>query len=125
MSKKFITTNSVFPSPVFSQAIKVGKFVYVSGQVGDDLTGKLSDTTFKDEAKQAFENIKSILQAAGLDLKNIIKITIFMSDMSFFNELNEIYLTYFPKKQPTRSAVAVSKLYLDARVEIEVIAYED
>ena len=57
MSKKFISTNSVFPSPIFSQAIQVGNFVYVSGQVGDDLTGKLSNVTFDNEVKQAFENI--------------------------------------------------------------------
>lgn len=125
MSKEFISTNSVFPSPIFSQAIKVGNFVYVSGQVGDDLTGKLSNATFKDEVKQAFENIKLILQAAGLDLKDVIKVTIFMSDMSLFNELNKIYMTYFPKNQPTRSAVEVSRLYLNARIEIEVIAYKD
>ena len=125
MSKEFVLTNSVFPSPIFSQAIKVGNFVYVSGQVGDDLTGKLSNATFKDEVKQAFENIKSILQAAGLDLKDVIKVTIFMSDISLFNELNKIYMTYFPKNQPTRSAVEVSRLYLNARVEIEVIAYKD
>jgi len=122
MSKKFISTNLVFPSPIFSQAIQVGNFVYVSGLVGDDLTGKLANKTFKDEVIQAFENIKSILQTAGLDLKDVIKVTIFMSDMSLFNELNEIYMTYFPKKQPVRSAVEVSRLYLDARVEIEVIA---
>ncbi len=125
MSKEFISTNSVFPSPVFSQAIKVGHFVYVSGQVGDDLTGKLSNATFDNEVKQAFENIKLILQAASLDLKDVIKVTIFMSDMSLFNELNKIYMTYFPKNQPTRSAVEVSRLYLNARIEIEVIAYKD
>jgi len=125
MSKEFISTISVFPSPVFSQAIKVGNFVYVSGQVGDDLTGKLSNATFDNEVKQAFENIKSILQAADLDLKDVIKVTIFMSNMSLFNELNKIYMTYFPKNQPTRSAVEVSRLYLNARIEIEVIAYKD
>jgi len=125
MSKKFILTNLVFPSPVFSQAIQVENFVYISGQVGDDLTGKLVNKTFKDEVVQAFENIKSILQTAGLNLKDVIKVTIFMSDMSLFNELNGIYMIYFPKNQPTRSAVEVSRLYLNARIEIEVIAYKD
>ena len=125
MSKEFFSTNSVFPYAEFSQAIKVDHFVYVSGQIGDDLNGKLVDRTFKDEIKQVFENIKSILQATGLDLKDIIKVTIFMSDMSLFNELNKIYITFFPQNQPTRSTVEVSRLHLNARVEIEVIAYKN
>jgi len=85
-----------------------GQFFFVSA-------GKLSNATFEDEAKQSIENIKSIIQAAGLCLEDIINTTVFITDISFFDKLNEVYATYFPKNPPSRVVKEVSKLAKSAR----------
>jgi len=126
MVKEIIESNKVPSSLIFSQGIKVGKLVFTSGQVGVNvLTGALSNVTFEDEVKQALENISSILQEVNLCLEDVIKVTVFITDMNLFNRLNKVYLTFFPKKKPVRSAVEVSKLAKGARIEIEAIAFRD
>ncbi|MDD5014917.1 MAG: Rid family detoxifying hydrolase [Atribacterota bacterium] len=126
MSKKFISTDLALSHPMFSQAIRVGNFVYTSGQIGiDSSTGKLCNDSFEDEVAQCINNIEVILKCAGLGLGDIIKITVFVTDMSFYDNLNREYIKHFQKNPPTRSAVEVSKLAKGARVEIEAIAYKD
>jgi len=124
MAKEIIESTKVPSSAMYSQGIKVGELVFTSGQIGANvLTGILTNATFEEEVKQALENIKSILQEANLCLEDVIKVTVFITDMNLFDRLNKIYLTFFPKKKPARSAVEVSKLAKGARVEIEAIAF--
>ena len=124
MAKEIIESNKVPSSAIYSQGIKAGELLFTYGQIGVNvLTGTLSNATFEEEVKQSLENIKSILQEVNLCLEDVIKVTVFITDMNLFDSLNKVYLTFFPNKKPTRSAVEVSKLAKDARVEIEAIAF--
>ena len=107
----------------YSQAIEANGFVYASGQLPiDPATGQFPEGGIKEQTKQAFENIKSVLSAAGLTTDNIVKTTVFLADMSLFAEMNEVYATYFNGDFPARSAFAVKSLPKGALVEIECIA---
>lgn len=107
----------------YSQAIRSGDFVYCSGQIPlDPTTGKLIEGTVQDDVIQIFANIKAVLKESGLTLENVIKTTIFLKSMDTFVDVNEIYGKYFKEPYPARSTVEVSKLPLNCRVEIEVIA---
>ena len=107
----------------YPQAIKSGDMIFCSGQVPlDPTTGKLVGGTIEDDVNQIFLNITNVLSASDAKLDNIIKTTIYLKDMNDFNAVNEIYGSYFSKPFPARSTVEVSKLPLNCRVEIEVIA---
>ena len=107
----------------YSQAIEVNNLLFLSGQLpADPKTGNLVEGGIKEQTKQAFENIKSVLSAAGLTTDNIVKTTVFLADMSQFAEMNEVYATYFNGDFPARSAFAVKSLPKGALVEIECIA---
>ena len=107
----------------YSQAIDCGEFVFCSGQsplVPE--TGMMVDGGIEQQARQMFSNIKAVLNAAGLDFENVIKTTVFMTDLSQFATFNGIYAEYFPGNPPARSCVEVSALPKGALVECEVIA---
>ncbi len=107
----------------YSQAIEAGGMVFVSGQLPvDAATGEFAPGGVAEQTKQSFENIKHILAEAGLTTANIVKTTVFLSDMSLFAEMNAVYATYFEGSFPARSAVAVKALPKNAMVEIECIA---
>lgn len=107
----------------YSQAIEAGGMVFVSGQLPvDAATGEFAPGGVAEQTKQSFENIKHILAEAGLTTANIVKTTVFLSDMSLFAEMNAVYATYFEGAFPARSAVAVKALPKNAMVEIECIA---
>ncbi len=107
----------------YSQAIEAGGMVFVSGQLPvDAATGEFAPGGVAEQTKQSFENIKHILAEAGLTTDNIVKTTVFLSDMSLFAEMNAVYATYFDGAFPARSAVAVKALPKNAMVEIECIA---
>jgi len=107
----------------YSQAIEAGGMVFVSGQLPvDAATGEFAPGGVAEQTKQSFENIKHILAEAGLTTANIVKTTVFLSDMSLFAEMNAVYATYFEGSFPARSAVAVKALPKNALVEIECIA---
>lgn len=106
----------------YSQAIEVNGMVFVSGQLPIDATTGLMPETVEGQAKQSLENMKSILEEAGLSMANIVKTTVFLADMSYFADMNKVYATYFEGDYPARSAVAVKALPKDALVEIECIA---
>jgi reactive intermediate/imine deaminase len=110
----------------FSQAVKVGNTVYLSGNLGA-LPGqmKLVEGGIQSETRQTLENIKSVLESFGGSMKDIVKCTVFMVDIAEWPAMNEVYVTYFEKPFPARSAVAGSGLALGARVEIECIAVVD
>lgn len=123
---KSILISSKAPKPVgpYSQAISFGEFIYTSGQVGLNSEGKFVSEDVQDQTKQTLENLKSILEDNGSSLENVIKTTVYLRDMNDFKPMNEIYAEYFGSSLPARSTVAVAGLPLDAKVEIEVIAFK-
>ncbi len=124
MSKQIINTNNA-PAPIgpYNQAIKTGNLLFVSGQVAlKPGTGEMANTDIIEETHQVLQNLKSILQEAGMDFSNIVKTTIFLSDMELFGQVNEIYAKYFEGDFPARETVAVKGLPKNANVEISVIA---
>lgn len=123
--KKIINTDKA-PSALgpYSQAVKAGDFIYVSGQIPiDPSTGEFAGNDIKTQTKQSLENIKAILESAGVTLENVVKTNVFLSDMNNFTPMNEVYGTYFKTECPARAAVEVARLPKDAMVEIEAIAY--
>lgn len=123
--KKIINTDKA-PSALgpYSQAVKAGDFIYVSGQIPiDPSTGEFAGNDIKTQTKQSLENIKAILESAGATLENVVKTNVFLSDMNNFTPMNEVYGTYFKTECPARAAVEVARLPKDAMVEIEAIAY--
>ncbi|HOZ77790.1 MAG TPA: RidA family protein [Ferruginibacter sp.] len=124
MSKTIITTNNA-PAPIgpYNQAIRTGNLLFVSGQVAlKPGTNEMANADIIEETHQVLQNLKSILQEAGMDFSNIVKTTIFLSDMALFGHVNEIYAKYFEGDFPARETVAVSGLPKNANVEISVIA---
>jgi 2-iminobutanoate/2-iminopropanoate deaminase len=109
---------------VLSHAVRIGDVLYVSGQLGADVrTGKLIEGDFKAEARQALENMKTILAEAGMAFDNLVKVAVFLTDIRDAQTFNELYKSYFSSPtRPARSAVAVTALAFNARVEIEGIA---
>jgi len=107
----------------YSQAIDVGDFVFCSGQIPlVPETGAMVEGGIEEQARQMFANIKAVLAEAGLGFENVIKTTVFMTDLSQFGTFNGIYAEYFPVDPPARSCVEVSALPKGALVECEVIA---
>jgi len=113
------------PRPVapYSPAISANGFVFVSGQLGvDPKSGKLVGTTVEEQTRQALENIKTILEEAGLTLRDAVKVTVFLANISDFERMNQVYKTYFPEEPPARTTVQASPPVSGALVEIELIA---
>ncbi|MGE5142122.1 MAG: RidA family protein [Acidobacteriota bacterium] len=107
----------------FSSATRVGNLLFLAGQIGNTPgTRQLADTGVAGQTRQAFENIKTVLAAAGSSLERVVKCTVFLTNIADYQTMNTVYATYFPKDPPARSTVAGSGLALGARVEIECIA---
>jgi 2-iminobutanoate/2-iminopropanoate deaminase len=124
--KRVIFTESA-PAPIgpYSQAIEDNGMLFISGQVPvDPATGRIVDGGVAEQTRQVMENIQAIVTAAdfGNDLSKILKCTIYLSDMSLFVPMNEVYGTYFSTQPPARAAFAVKGLPLGALVEIEAVA---
>lgn len=122
MKKIIATTNAPGAIGPYSQAIATETMVYTSGQLPIDMATGEMQTEIKAATKACLENVKAILEEAGLTMENVIKTTVFMKDMGQFLDMNEVYATFFPSNPPARSAVQVAALPKDAVVEIEVIA---
>jgi len=124
MGKKVIQTEKA-PKAIgpYSQAIQAGNFLFLSGQIPlDPKTGELVKGDIRKQTQQVLENIKGVLESQGLGMEDIVKVTIFLKDIGNFNQVNEVYATYFPSSPPARSTVEVAKLPRDADIEIEAIA---
>ena len=124
MVKQIINTEKA-PAPIgpYSQAVKAGNFLFVSGQIPiHPATGELVQSGIKDEAQQVMKNIEAILNEAKLTFEHIVKTTIFLTDMSLFAAVNEVYGTYFNGDFPARETVAVKALPKGVNVEISVLA---
>lgn len=107
----------------YSQAIKVGNLVFASGQVPIvPATGEFVEGGIQEQTRQALTNAQAILEEAGTSLKNVVKTTVFLSDMANFTAMNEVYAEFFTQPNPARSAVAVKALPKGALVEVECIA---
>jgi|SRR5579872_2844995 len=111
---------AVSPGP-FSTGIKANGFLFLSGQIGIDQSGKLADN-FDFEVRQIFKNIDAILSEQYLTFKNIVSVTVYLKDMGNFKPLNEIYKTYFQDYYPARTCIAVLELPLKANVEMTITA---
>lgn len=124
MSKQIINTiNAPAPIGPYNQAVKTGNLLFVSGQVAlKPDTGEMANSDIIQETHQVLQNIKLILAEAKMDFSNIVKTTIFLSDMTLFSQVNEIYARYFDGNFPARETVAVKGLPKNANVEISVIA---
>ena len=124
MSKTIINTNNA-PAPIgpYNQAVKTGNLLFVSGQVAlIPGTSDMANANIEEETQQVLKNLEAILKEAGMDFSNIVKTTIFLSDMVLFAQVNEIYAKYFTADFPARETVAVKGLPKNANVEISVIA---
>jgi reactive intermediate/imine deaminase len=109
----------------FSAAVRVGNMLYLSGQIGMDATGNIVPGGIVAETRQAMENIRATLERCGSSLDRVIKVTVMLADISEWMLMNTVYITYFQKHLPARSAMGTSGLVLGARVEIECIALVD
>jgi 2-iminobutanoate/2-iminopropanoate deaminase len=124
MSKTVIHTEKA-PGAVgpYSQAIIANGMVFTAGQVPlVPGTKSLVEGGIQEQTRQVLQNVKAVLEAAGTNLGNVVKTTVFLSDMNNFAAMNEVYSTFFPENPPARSAMQVARLPLDALVEIETIA---
>ena len=113
------------PAPIgpYSQAVQTGNMLFVSGQIPiDPVTNQLISGTIKDEAGQVMENLGALLLKAGFSFENVVKTTIFLSNMNHFAEVNEVYGSYFKSDYPARETVAVLGLPKNVNVEISLIA---
>ena len=120
---RILTEEAPRPLGPYSQGIKVGNLIFASGQLGiDPLTGELKES-FEEEVRQAFRNLEAILKGGDSDLKKVVKLTVFLSDLSLFPTFNQICEEVFEKVYPARECVEVSALPLKARVEISAIAW--
>ncbi len=125
MEKSVISTNNA-PAAIgpYSQAIKVGNLVFISGQIPIiPATGEILRGDIKLQTRQALENLKNILEAAGSSLDNVVKTTVFMKDLNDYTAINDVYKEFFTDKPPARAAVQAARLPRDVGVEIEAIAF--
>jgi len=124
--KKQIIRSDQAPAPIgpYSQAVKAGQFLFVSGQIAlHPVTGELVMNSLEAETRQVMENIRSVLAQAAVSFDAIVKTSIFLSDMAHFTQVNEIYASYFSSDYPARETVQVSGLPKNVNVEISVTAY--
>ena len=123
MPKQQITTGSgAQPIGAYSQGLRVGDFIFVSGQGPlDPATGKIVGETIEEQTARVLENIKAILEAGGATMADVVKVSAHLSDLSLFQRYNKVYASYFPDPKPTRTTVG-SQL-LGILVEIDAIAY--
>jgi len=125
--KKVIQTEKA-PKPIgpYSQAIQVGNLIFLSGQIPiHPVTGEVVTGDVGKQTRQVLDNIKGVLESQGLGMENVVKATVFLTDIGTFSQMNEVYGTYFSSSPPARSTVEVSGLAKGVNVEIEAIAWID
>jgi len=128
MSEKQAVSTKSAPAAIgpYSQAVRIGGFLYTSGQVGlDPVSGAVVEGGIEAQTTRALENLKAVLEAAGTSLKSVVKTTVFLKNMSDFAAMNAIYAQYFAPEgvvAPARSTVEVARLPKDGLVEVEAIA---
>ncbi|MCF2490796.1 RidA family protein [Dyadobacter sp. CY347] len=113
--------NAAAPAVPISKALVSNGFLFISGQIGS-AGGQLVTTSFQDEVRQVFTNIETILKEHSLTFSHIVSVTVYLTDMRYFDELNTVYQTYFTDRYPTRTCIAVAGLPKQARVELTTMA---
>ncbi len=124
MPREIVSTDAA-PRAIgpYSQAIRAGGFLFLSGQVAlDPRTGQLVGSDIKQQTRQVLENVRAILEAAGSSLRQVVKCTVFLADMNDFGPMNEEYGSFFQDQPPARTTVQVARLPRSALVEIDVVA---
>jgi 2-iminobutanoate/2-iminopropanoate deaminase len=122
--KKEVVVVNMFPDSTvpYSQGVKAGNLLFIAGQIGVDPTNsKLKGNSIREQTEQALTNMATVLKAAGSSMDHVVKTTVFLSDFKDFDEMNRVYVRFFPTNQPARSTVQVV-LYDGFKVEIEAIA---
>jgi len=125
MSKQAITTSDA-PAAIgpYSQAIRAGDFLFLSGQIPlDPDTGQLVEGSIGDQTHRVLKNLGAILAAAGASFEDVVKTNVYLQDMADFAAMNAIYGTYFPAPAPARATIQAARLPRDVRVEIDLVAY--
>ena len=123
MTRKIIKTSKAPKAiGVYSQVIETENLIFTSGQIPLTAEGELIKDDFESEVIQVINNLKSVLEHGGSSLSNIVKITVFLTDLSLFPRLNKVFEGFFQEEPPARSAVEVSALPMQVRVEMEAIA---
>lgn len=123
MKEIIATENAPGAIGPYSQAVKTGNMVFCSGQIPiDPKTGEFISDDVAEQTEQVLKNLGAVLAAAGTDLNNVVKTTVFLADMSDFTAMNEVYSKFFSENKPARATVQAARLPKDARVEIECIA---
>ena len=107
------------PTLPFSEAVRVGSMLYLSGQIGTDSTFRLVPGGIVPETRQTLDNIRAVLERHGSSLDRVVKCTVMLADIAEWSTVNSVYVTYFPGRKPARSALGANGLALGARVEIE------
>ncbi len=123
-SKEIVKTNKA-PDAIgpYSQAVKINKMVFLSGQIAIDPNNQqFIDGDIETQTKRVLDNLKSVLEASGSSLENVVKTTIYLTDINDFSKVNEIYASYFSSGKPARSTVCVVALPKNAKIEIDAIA---
>jgi 2-iminobutanoate/2-iminopropanoate deaminase len=123
--EKTVITSDQAPAPIgpYNQAILANNMLFISGQICiDPVSGELRNKTLQDETHQVMHNLSAILQKSGMNFENVVKTTIFLTDMNRFSEMNEVYGKYFSGNFPARETVQVSALPKFVNVEISMIA---
>lgn len=124
MKKAYYSDKAPKPMNPYSQAIRAGDFLFVSGQIGiEPATNKLVKGNAADETEQVFKNIAAILEVAGLKLENVVKVVLYMNDIGDSSPINEVYEKYFQEPYPARTSFAVGSLPLGAKIKIDVTAH--
>lgn len=124
MMKEVVSTKDA-PAAIgpYSQGIKVGNFLFLSGQISiDPKTNQMESGSIEEQTKQVLENLDAVLKAQGMSMENVVNTTVFLKDLSDFGKMNAVYGAYFKVKPPTRATVQVVRLPRDALVEISAIA---
>ncbi len=124
MPEAIRTESAPTPKGHYSQAVKAGSLLFVSGQLPLDPEGQMVTGTISDEAKQALSNIRAIVEAAGGTIANVVQCTIYVSDMAYWDDVNKVYSAFFlgVPVLPARAVVPVKQMHFDAHIEIQAIA---
>lgn len=122
--KRVFTSGAPRPVGAYSQAVKAGDFLFISGQIPiDPIKGSIVEGEFKEQAERVFKNLAAILKAEGLSLERVVFLTIYLTDISDFPLVNEVCEKYFRGNYPARESVEVSSLPKGVRIEISAVAY--
>ncbi len=126
MSRRAVTAEGAAVVGPYSQAVRAGELLFLSGQTPlDPATGRLVEGGVGAQTEQCFRNLFAVLRAAGLSPDAVVKVNVFLADMADFPAMNEVYARQFERPYPARSTVGVASLPLGARIEIELVARED